>query len=385
MVKLSSMKENQIRVLIGDIFKSKAQTLVNTVNTVGVMGKGIALEFKKRFPDMYKDYLERCKKGAVVLGRPYLYKELVTPWILLFPTKQDWRSVSRLSDIEEGLKYLEENYKNWGITSLAVPPLGCGLGELNWDIVGPTLYRYLNRLEISVELYAPFETPEGKLKPDFLGEPSGPQLIEQVRKPDSKIEPGFISLLEALNRLEKIPYHWPVGRTTFQKLCYFGTLMGLQTGLEYKRSSYGPFSSRLKSKLTKLVNNGLIREEKVGTMFMVKVGETFEDARDVYKNEIKSNEKIIDKLVDLFCRLNTRRAEMAAAVHFAYTELKRSDGGKLDEDHLLNEVLVWKDRRRPKYDETEVANTIRNLAVHGWLDINPGEKIAEKIRDELEF
>jgi hypothetical protein len=86
------------------------------------MGKGLALEFKKRFPDMYKDYAERCKKGEVRLGRPYLYKNLVTPWILLFPTKQDWRSVSKLSDIEEGLKYLEKNYKDWGITSLAVPP-----------------------------------------------------------------------------------------------------------------------------------------------------------------------------------------------------------------------------------------------------------------------
>lgn len=379
------MKENQIRVIIGDIFKSKAQTLVNTVNTVGVMGKGLALEFKKRFPDMYKDYVERCKKGEIRLGKPYLYKKLVPPWILLFPTKQDWRSVSKLSDIEEGLNYLEKNYKNWGITSLAVPPLGCGLGELNWDIVGPTLYSYLNRLEIPVELYAPYGTPVGKLKPEFLGEPSESQLVEQAKRPESKIEPGFISVLEALNRLEKIPYHWPVGRTTFQKIAYFGTLMGLETGLEYQRGSYGPFSSKLKSKLIKLVNNGLIQEQKVGNMFMVKIGETFKDARDIYKNEIKSDEHIIYKLVDLFCRLNTQQAEMAATVHFAYSELKRSNGGKLNEDDLLNEVMNWKHRRKPKYNETEVANTIRNLAVHGWLDIDPGEKMAEKIGAELEF
>ena len=377
------MANKRVRVLIGDIFKSNAQTLVNTVNTVGVMGKGLALEFKKRFPDMYKDYVERCKKGEVRLGRPYLYKKLVPPWILLFPTKQDWRSVSRLSDIEEGLKYLEKNYKSWGITSLAVPPLGCGLGELNWDIVGPTLYRYLNRLEIPVELYAPFETPEGKLKPEFLGEPSEPQLIEQAKRPESKIEPGFISIVEALSRLEKISYHWPVGRTTFQKIAYFGTLMGLETGLEYQRGSYGPFSSKLKSKLTKLVNNGLIKEQKVGNMFMVKVGETFKDAREIYERDIESNERLIEKLVDLFCRLNTKQAEIAATVHYAYTELNRKKDEKPTEDDVLRAVMEWKQRRKPPYDKIEVAKTIRNLAVLGWLDIKPSETISEDIETEL--
>ncbi len=144
-----------IKVLVGDIFKSKSQTLVNTVNCVGVMGKGLALEFKKTFPDMFKDYFERCHRKEVKLGKPYLYKRLISPWILLFPTKQDWRSVSQLSNIEDGLQYLQSKYKEWGITSIAVPPLGCGLGELEWNIVGRTLYRYLEKLEIPVELYAP--------------------------------------------------------------------------------------------------------------------------------------------------------------------------------------------------------------------------------------
>ena len=130
-----------VKVLIGDIFKSKAQTLVNTVNCVGIMGKGLALEFKKRFPDMFKDYESRCRKSDVQLGKPYLYKLLIPPWILLFPTKDHWRSVTNIKDIKEGLNYLETNYRNWGITSLAVPPLGCGLGQLDWKIVGRTLYR----------------------------------------------------------------------------------------------------------------------------------------------------------------------------------------------------------------------------------------------------
>ena len=120
------------------------------------MGKGIALEFKKRFPEMYEDYVHLCDSKQVKLGRPYLYRYLVPPWILNFPTKDHWRSVARLEDIIHGLDYLEEHYQQWGITSLAVPPLGCGEGQLEWRVVGPTLYRYLKRFLIPVILYAPF-------------------------------------------------------------------------------------------------------------------------------------------------------------------------------------------------------------------------------------
>ena len=153
-----------IKVLIGDLFTSKAQTLVNTVNCIGIMGKGIALEFKKRFPDMFKDYEERCKRKEVKLGKPYLYRRLMLPWILNFPTKGHWRSVTKLADLERGLEYLLAHYKEWGITSLAVPPLGCGEGQLEWRVVGPTLYRYLSRMDIPVELYAPYGTPHEELQ-----------------------------------------------------------------------------------------------------------------------------------------------------------------------------------------------------------------------------
>ncbi len=103
-----------VKVLVGDLFQSKAQTLVNTVNCVGVMGKGVALEFKKRFPDMYQDYLARCARKEVKLGRPYLYKSLFPPWILNFPTKDHWRSVSRLDDIVRGLEYLLAQLQRMG-------------------------------------------------------------------------------------------------------------------------------------------------------------------------------------------------------------------------------------------------------------------------------
>jgi len=335
-----------VRVIIGDIFKSNAQTLVNTVNCVGVMGKGLALEFKKRFPTMFKDYYKRCKREEVQLGKHYLYKGFVAPWILLFPTKQDWRSLSRIFDIERGLHYLELHYKDWGITSIAVPPLGCGLGELEWAIVGRTLYRHLKKLEISVELYAPYGTPDKELTPEFLGEPSKAQLIEANKRPKSSIEAGFILIIEVLRRLEKIPYHWPVGRIAFQKITYFGTLMGLKTGIEFRRSSFGPFAPQLKAKLTRLVNNGLIKEEKMGNMFKIKVGKTFEDARTVYEKEIESKENVIERLTDLFCRLNTKQAEIAATVHFAWKTMKTKPGVEPTEEDVLNEVMNWKRKHR---------------------------------------
>ncbi|MFC1496750.1 macro domain-containing protein [Candidatus Margulisiibacteriota bacterium] len=354
------------KILIGDIFKSEAQTLVNTVNCVGVMGKGLALGFKKQFPDMFKDYEKNCKEGWVKMGRPYLFKHSLYRWILLFPTKDDWRSISKLTDIEEGLEYLEKNYKEWGIISLAVPPLGCGLGALDWRIVGPTLYRHLNKLDIPVELFAPHDTPAEELTPEFLANPG--KSMFNGSKP--KIEPGFVSIVEVLRRLEEIPYHWAVGRTMFQKICYFGTLLGLDTGLKFYRASYGPFSNELKSKMTKLINNGLVREEKTGNMFRIRAGKTFDDARKIYADEISKSEDTINKIVDLFCRLDTNKAEIAATVDFAYRTIKLKHPGKATEQDVYNEVMEWKKRRKPVYERNEVVQSIHNLAVHRWIDLS---------------
>lgn len=147
--------ENKVKVIKGDIFNSNAQTLVNTVNCVGVMGKGLALEYKKRFPGMYQDYVQRCKKGQVRLGEPYLFRGLQSPAIINFPTKDHWRSVSRLDDIIKGLEYLKRHYKGWGITSIAIPSLGCQLGQLEWRLVLPVIYNHLSSFDIPVELYIP--------------------------------------------------------------------------------------------------------------------------------------------------------------------------------------------------------------------------------------
>ncbi|HZE73010.1 MAG TPA: macro domain-containing protein [Pyrinomonadaceae bacterium] len=159
-----------MRILVADILKSKAQTLINTVNCVGVMGKGIALEFKEHFPEMFADYVKRCERNEVRPGIPYLYKRLFPPNIINFPTKDHWKSVSRIGDVERGLQYLLSRYREWEITSLAIPPLGCGNGQLEWKTVGPLIYRYACQMDIPIELYAPYGIPPREMSIDFLSQ-----------------------------------------------------------------------------------------------------------------------------------------------------------------------------------------------------------------------
>ena len=365
-----------VHVLIGDIFESQAQTLVNTVNCVGVMGKGIALEFKKRFPDMYEDYVTRCAARQVRLGEPYVFRRLFPPWILNFPTKGHWRSVARLSDIEAGLEHLGRHYHEWGIESLAVPALGCNNGGLEWRVVGPTLYRHLARLDIPVELYAPRGTPDEHLRQEFLSQPVDAVAADSPANRDPKIKPAWVALVEILARIEREPYHHPVGRIIFQKIAYFATELGLPTGLQYERGSYGPFAADLKALLTRLTNNGLVQEEQIDRMFAVKPGPTYPDAARAYRADLDRWEPIIDRVADLFLRIQrTQQAEVAATVLFAAQELAKESGGKPSEVDVLHEVMHWKQRRRPPLDEGEVAQAIRNLSMLHWLDVQPSSEL----------
>lgn len=141
-----------IRYIEGDIFKSPAQVLVNTVNTVGVMGKGIALEFKKRYPDMFETYREACEKRRLKTGSLILCYE-PDHWVLLFPTKEHWRNPSRLDYIESGLSKFCRTYAEKGISSIAFPRLGCGNGELNWTDVQPIMEKYLKDLPLDTYIY----------------------------------------------------------------------------------------------------------------------------------------------------------------------------------------------------------------------------------------
>lgn len=352
-----------VKALVGDLFQSGAQTLVNTVNCAGVMGKGVALDFKRRFPEMYKDYVSRCGREQVRLGQPYLYRYPTPPWVLNFPTKDHWRNVARIEDIVRGLEHLLAHYKEWGITSLAVPPLGCGQGQLEWRVVGPTLHEYLARMDIPVHLHAPFNTPPEQLQLAFMQRSS-----ERMQAEPERIRPGWVALVEILQRLEEQPYHWPTGRIIFQKLAYVATEEGLPTGLEFVKASYGPFSDGLKAVTTRLVNNGLIREEILGRMIAVRTGRTFAAARRVYAANLAEWEPIIERTSNLFLRLNTEQAEIVATVIFAARSLLPTDSVPTEMD-VYRAVLDWKMRRRPALSSDEVAAAVRNLAALGWLQV----------------
>lgn len=147
----------------GDLFASPAKVLVNTVNTVGIMGKGIAKTFKDIFPEMFNEYQRLCEGKEFGIGNLWLYK---TPhkWVLNFPTKQHWRQPSKCEYVEAGLAKFVSIYSDLGITSVAFPKLGCGNGELNWEeVVKPLMMRYLIPLPINIFIYeylAPISWPE---------------------------------------------------------------------------------------------------------------------------------------------------------------------------------------------------------------------------------
>lgn len=136
-----------------DIFQSPAQVIVNTVNTVGVMGKGIAKRFKDVYPEMYKEYRNFCEEGLLDIGKLWIYKT-DNKWILNFPTKKHWRNPSKIEYIEEGLKKFVNTYEERGITSISFPQLGCGNGGLNWNKqVKPIMEKYLKKLPIDVFIH----------------------------------------------------------------------------------------------------------------------------------------------------------------------------------------------------------------------------------------
>jgi hypothetical protein len=184
-VKLTS----NLSVFKGDMFFSRMHTLTISVNIVGIMGKGLASRAKYQFPRVYVDYQDLCRRKILKMGSPYLYKRETSldiqladesrfplkngngeTWFLLFPTKSHWRERADFNQIEKGMQWVKENYKKEGIKSLAIPALGCGLGNLNWKDVGPMLCKYLVSFDIPVQLYLPAEKqiPEQYLKKEFL-------------------------------------------------------------------------------------------------------------------------------------------------------------------------------------------------------------------------
>jgi O-acetyl-ADP-ribose deacetylase (regulator of RNase III)/uncharacterized protein YwgA len=368
----------RIRALIGDVLASRAQTLVNPVNCVGVMGKGVALEFKKRFPAMFQDYVRLCERKEVRLGEPYLYRDLTGVQIVNFPTKGHWRSASRLEDIERGLDHLAAHVDGWDITSLAVPPLGCGNGGLAWADVGPLIYRKLKSLPIDVEIYAPYGTPKSELAEQFLAAPTQSTFLDRGRR-SRKLNAEWVTLMEVLRGLTAQQFANPVGRTTFQKISYVVTEMGVQTGFDFGKGSYGPFSEDVKAALHDLANRNWVQEKQLGRMLALQTAPQYEIDRAKYTDVIATHQRKIDKVVDLFSRIkNTEQAEEIVTTLYAIRELKSKNSIQpITEQQVSDVILSWKRSWNNPEKKESIAAAIRNLLLLNWVRVELSESFDE--------
>lgn len=352
-----------MKVKIGNIFESKCLAIVNTVNCVGVMGKGIALEFKKRYPEMFIDYVKKCKSGKVQTGIPYVFDNGDGMTIINFPTKDHWRSPSRLSFVVQGLDWFVANYEKYGITSVAFPPLGCGNGGLSWEVVGPIMYQKLRGLPIEVEIYAPFGVSKNEITDDFLSK----SVIsdEVLGKSNLKVNPKWYLILEAVRELNGRTYSLKVGRTIYQKICYVMTRNGVNTGFTFSKGSYGPYSADVKDSITALANANLIIEQTLGRMVSLSVP----DNVVIHEDKFSQEEWIaMKKTVDLFGRVkSTDQAEMIATVLYSYDELNNGKQ-KISDKDVYNYVMSWKPHWKQEKNY-EVCDTIHNLAMLSLISV----------------
>lgn len=216
---------------IGDLMQSSAEALVNTVNTVGVMGKGIALQFKEAFPYNHKAYMEACKRQELVPGK------LLAIWdenlllgkklIINFPTKVHWKQPSQYEYIEKGLVALREFLENEKVESIAIPPLGCGNGGLDWNKVKPMIVQALEGLDLSVIIFEPNATIKTLLQ-------------EQETKKEVHLTPARASLLYVLFAYESMGEYSSV--FVANKLAYFLQRKGQKLNLDFKPYHYGPYA-----------------------------------------------------------------------------------------------------------------------------------------------
>lgn len=224
----------------GNLLAADVDALVNTVNTVGVMGKGIALQFKKAFPENFAAYEKACKAGLVRPGEMFtvdLHRLQCPRFIINFPTKRDWKHKSRLKDIESGLAALVADIKRLEISSIAVPPLGCGNGGLNWDDVRPLIETAFAAVpEVGVLLYAPKGAPEAAAMP-----------IKTTR-PD--MTPGRAAVVAVMSQYAEVGYSLTL--LEVQKLLYFLQSAGENLKLEFAKAEYGPYADTLRHVLSRM-------------------------------------------------------------------------------------------------------------------------------------
>jgi O-acetyl-ADP-ribose deacetylase (regulator of RNase III) len=225
-----------IKFVTGNLLDAKVEALVNTVNTAGVMGKGLALQFKKAFPANYKAYGVAAKAGSVAIGKMFVFEAggIVLPrYIINFPTKRHWRAASKLDYIESGLRDLVDVIRERKVQSIAVPPLGAGLGGLAWRDVRPLIERALSEVaDVEVLVFEP------------NGAPAPEAMRNETAKP--KMTPGRAAVLSLMSRYLVPGYNYRLSLLEVQKLAYFLQVAGEPLRLDYRAHFYGPYADNLR-------------------------------------------------------------------------------------------------------------------------------------------
>jgi O-acetyl-ADP-ribose deacetylase (regulator of RNase III) len=232
----------------GNLLTQDVDALVNTVNTEGIMGKGIALQFKKAWPAMFKAYEAACKRGDVTLGRMHVWEPGSLPgprYIINFPTKRLWRARSKLIDIETGLQDLTRVIRDLGITSIAIPPLGCGNGGLDWREVEPRILRSLEPLAgtVDIRIFPP------------TGAPNAAEQPSRERAP--KLTAARVALLALMREYERVTFEPPT-LIEVQKLAYFLQVNGEELRLAFSAAIYGPYADDLRKSLRAMEGHFII-------------------------------------------------------------------------------------------------------------------------------
>ena len=344
-----------IRFTTGDILTEDAEALVNTVNCVGIMGRGIALQFKKTFPKNFRAYSEACGRGDVRPGRMFVFETgaLTNPrYIINFPTKRHWRGNSRIEDIDAGLKDLANVIRTCNIRSIAVPPLGSGLGGLDWGSVRPRIERALcrfNRLESVV-----FEPRESR---------DNEKMVRGHNIP--KMTPGRAALIGLMDRYRRGLLDPLVTLLEVHKLMYFMQVAGQRLRLMYTQGPYGPYAENLRHVLNEVEGHFLSGYGDGGDSpdkLLELVPGAIEDATRKLRRSPRTRERF-DRVSDLVKGFESPFGlELLSTVHWVLEHDRPAS-----QDSLVSMTYAWSARKK-RFSTRQVVLAAHLLREKSWTD-----------------
>ncbi len=338
----------------GDILKDDSEAVVNTVNCVGVMGRGIALQFKNAWPQNFKAYELACRHEQVQPGRMFIFEtgHLTHPrYIINFPTKRHWRDKSRLSDIDAGLQALVAEIRQRGIQSVAIPPLGSGLGGLDWNEVRPRIEAVLADLpDVRVRIFEPAGAPTTDLM--------------QHRREVPRMTPGRAALIELMARYIRGLLDPSITLLEVHKLMYFMQVAGEPLRLNYVKGLYGPYGENLRHVL-KTIEGHMIAGYADGGDAPDKPLTLVPGAEDEAVRFLATHDATRERLARVSELVEGFESpfglELLATVHW----LEAEAGGSLPLDDLVTRTHHWNERKR-QFTPRQIRIAQQALHSKGW-------------------